>query len=128
MPCHRSPTYTLLRRPARRRGGTNVINTCAELAYIREHYKEYDSDSGKFPYLCNYYLNNNLDMSATSWETLGARDNCKYKKTFYGNNHTIRNCWVAMLSVCSTTTANRSAVASRNPSSTAASYPKSNMS
>lgn len=69
-------------------GSAGVINTAAELAYIRDHW---DDESGyvdgKDFYELSYRLEADLDMSIRNWTPMGSK---AYKGTFNGNGHTIR--------------------------------------
>ena len=68
-----------------------VINKAAELAYIRDHWKD-DApfDGGRPYYRQNYYLNANIDMGdKVSWRPMGATL-YYFCSTFFGNGHTIR--------------------------------------
>ena len=69
-----------------------VINTAAELAYVREHwdddYTRYIGYPDMYYYQHNFYLNADIDMGdKKSYVPLGTTE---YEGTFYGNGHTIR--------------------------------------
>ena len=69
-----------------------VINTAAELAYVREHWDDdyigYIGYPNMYYYQHNFYLNADIDMGdKKSYVPLGTTE---YEGTFYGNGHTIR--------------------------------------
>ena len=69
-----------------------VINTAAELAYVREHWDDDYTGYIGYPYMYyyqhNFYLNADIDMGdKKSYVPLGTTE---YEGTFYGNGHTIR--------------------------------------
>lgn len=76
-------------------GYTNVvvINTGAELAYVRDNWTSNSGYWGDKPYYqLRYLLNADLDISAVSWIPMG-NDNefiIAFEGTFFGNAHTIR--------------------------------------
>ena len=76
-------------------GYTNVvvINTGAELAYIRNNWTSNSGYDGNKPYYrLRYLLNADLDISAVSWIPFG-NDNesiTAFEGTFFGNAHTIK--------------------------------------
>ncbi len=76
-------------------GYTNVvvINTGAELAYVRDNWTSNSGYWGDKPYYqLRYLLNADLDISAVSWIPMG-NDNesiIGFEGTFFGNAHTIR--------------------------------------
>ena len=76
-------------------GYTNVvvINTGAELAYVRNNWTSNSGYWGDKPYYqLRYLLNADLDISAVSWIPMG-NDNefiIAFEGTFFGNAHTIR--------------------------------------
>ena len=70
-----------------------VINTGAELAYVRDNWTSNSGYWGDKPYFqLRYLLNADLDISAVSWIPMG-NDNefiIAFEGTFFGNAHTIR--------------------------------------
>ncbi len=76
-------------------GYTNVvvINTGAELAYVRDNWTSNSGYWGDKPYYqLRYLLNADLDISAVSWIPMG-NDNefiIGFEGKFFGNAHTIR--------------------------------------
>ena len=76
-------------------GYTNVvvINTGAELAYVRDNWRSNSGYWGDKPYYqLRYLLNADLDISAVSWIPMG-NDNefiTGFEGKFFGNAHTIR--------------------------------------
>ena len=76
-------------------GYTNVvvINTGAELAYVRDNWTSNSGYWGDKPYYqLRYLLNADLDISAVSWIPMG-NDNesiTGFEGKFFGNAHTIR--------------------------------------
>ena len=76
-------------------GYTNVvvINTGAELAYIRNNWTSNSGYDGNKPYYqLRYLLNADLDISAVSWIPFGNNneDITAFEGTFFGNAHTIK--------------------------------------
>jgi len=82
-------------------GYTNVvvINTGAELAYVRDNWTSISGYWGDKPYYqLRYLLNADLDISAVSWIPMGYDNNpitsitgiTGFEGTFFGNAHTIR--------------------------------------
>ena len=76
-------------------GYTNVvvINTGAELAYIRNNWTSNSGYDGNKPYYqLRYLLNADLDISAVSWIPFGNNNESitAFEGTFFGNAHTIK--------------------------------------
>ena len=69
-----------------------VINTAAELAYIRDHWSEYsDWQDQKVYYKLNYIVNADIDMGdAVSWVPMANSYGYSFAGIFLGQGHTIR--------------------------------------
>jgi hypothetical protein len=69
-----------------------VINTAAELAYIRDHWSEYsDWQDQKVYYKLNYIVNADIDMGdAVSWVPMANSYGYSFEGIFLGQGHTIR--------------------------------------